>query len=313
MCRFQQNRAVGGSADSLLEEPRRRQSVRAPGLPKVSFPCFPDQSLRNAWTAGSQGRLPCGPLGRSVWLWLPLCHLSVFFTFLLFRTLWLLCPPRDDSGGWWHRLLPTHFLTAASSDSGSHVRPRTRTPGLRGPVGGAAVPRGRAGRHRRGGGRGHRPFSEPSSAQGFRPFSPAKPFAAGPARSPRKGDASPASAWRNASPPALRHIREGAFARQPRAWRVAGNPTFTVSLAPICGHTSATSRAPEGAWCRQRPGWEGHRPGDLWGGIWTHQLRRVLFVSIYLSFWLRGAEPRVGSGAQCGSATLLRRGRTGHS
>lgn len=124
---------------------------------------------------------------------------------------------------------------------------------------------------------------------------------------------SPASAWRNASLPALRHIREGAFARQPRAWRVAGNPTFTVSLAPICGHTSATSRAPEGAWCRQRPGWEGHRPGDLWGGIWTHQLRRVLFVSIYLSFWLRRAEPRVGSGAQWGSATLLRRGRTGHS
>lgn len=145
MRRFQQNRAVGGSADSLLEEPRRRQSVRAPGLPKVSFPCFPDQSLRNAWAAGSQGRLPCGPLGRSVWLWLPLCHLSVFFIFLLFRTLWLLRPPRDDSGGWWHRLLPTHFLTAASSDSDSQVCPRTRTPGLRGPVGGAAVPRGRAG------------------------------------------------------------------------------------------------------------------------------------------------------------------------
>lgn len=132
------------------------------------------------------------------------------------------------------------------------------------------------GRHRRGGARAHRPFSEPSSAQGFRPFSPAKPFAAGPAQSPRKGDASPASAWRNASPPALRHIREGAFARQPRAWRVAGNPTFTVSLAPICGHTSATSRAPEGAWCRQRPGWEGHRPGDLWGGIWTRPVRKYL-------------------------------------
>lgn len=46
-----------------------------------------------------------------MWLWLPLCHLSVFFIFLLFRTLWLLRPPRDDSGGWWHRLLPTHFLT----------------------------------------------------------------------------------------------------------------------------------------------------------------------------------------------------------
>lgn len=136
--------------DSLLEEPRRRQSVRAPGLPKVSFPCFPDQSLRNAWTAGSQGRLPCGPLGRSVWLWLPLCHLSVFFIFLLFRTLWLLRPPRDDSGGWWHRLLPTHFLTLppatpARRSANTHPgppRPRRRRCCPAGPGGASPTRRG---------------------------------------------------------------------------------------------------------------------------------------------------------------------------
>lgn len=306
MRRFQQNRAVGGSADSLLEEPRRRQSVRAPGLPKVSFPCFPDQSLRNAWTAGSRGRLPCGPLGRSVWLWLPLCHLSVFFIFLLFRTLWLLRPPRNDSRGWWHRLLPTHFLTlppATPARRSANTHPGPQGPRRRccpaGPGGASPTRRGpRAPTLLRTvlcsgfppllSRKALRSRTRPVSAEGRRGLRRAR------GGTPRR----PPSATSGKAPPPA--------SPGPGVW-----PGTPPSQCPW--HPSVVTHRPRPERLRE-PGVGSARGGKVTGRVTCGVASgRVLFVSIYLSFWLRGAEPRVGSGAQCGSATLLRCGRTGHS
>lgn len=93
---------------------------------------FQTSSYKTRGPFGPRGLLSCGLLGRSVWLSLPLCHLSIFFIFLLClascgcsthpeMTHGMLAPPPSDplSNGCLRRL----------------TLPRTRTPGLRrGPV-----------------------------------------------------------------------------------------------------------------------------------------------------------------------------------
>lgn len=122
MCRFQQNRAVGGTVDSLLEEPRRRRSVRAPGLPKVSFPCFPDQSLRNAWTAGSQGPFTLWPVREErVALASPLPLVRLFY-FSSVSHLVAAPPTQKRLSGMVAPPPPDPLPHPASSDSGLQVR-----------------------------------------------------------------------------------------------------------------------------------------------------------------------------------------------